>query len=479
MSAELPPWIAEPVLRPAWAVIRRRFEAQGLSPHGRVRVPTATRAERHAVGGLVGRTVTRDTVVVDLSALDERLRQRSGIGGLAPVLTALFGDDLRDRPALRAARLEARERPLQLAAELVDQPWTADWVAGMRSAGLLTGRAEADQVVRQAAAILDALLPAREQTSLGGNAARGRSEEPVASTAQPEEPPSKGATPRRDPPGGATGPATCSEGRHCDDPGAQRWNDSPDLLGAFQERTWSRVELGARLAGDAHALDQDRLLHHVVLRGLAAALGAPLPEGAAQREALWGGFGVEPDLLSRTCLVWGWEPDGSSPVEARLATAARGGDPIHVTAWDLRRLRPSAFAGPGRVLVCENPRVIEAIAEASAQAWTLICTSGEPNLVVGAVLAGFAEAGAELRYHGDFDWPGIAIANRVVARFGARPLLMSAEDYLAALRSDGRPLLGAEVDASWDPELAAAMRFHGRAVHEESVLEALLSAITQ
>lgn len=425
MTAELPPWIAEPALRPAWAVIRRRFEAQGLSPHGRVRVPTATRAERHAVGGLVGRTVTKDAVVVDLGALDERLRQRSGIGGLAPVLTALFGDDLRDRPALRAARVEARERPLQLAAELVDRPWTADWVAGMRSAGLLTGRAEADQVVRQAAAILDALLPARADTSLAGNAAGGLS---------------------------------------ADEP--------------FHERTWSRVELGARLAGDAHALDQDRLLHHVVLRGLAAAVGAPLPEGAAQREALWAGFGVEPDLLSRTCLVWGWEPDGSSPVEARLATAARAGDPIHVTAWDLRRLGPSAFAGPRRVLVCENPRVVEAIAEASAQAWTLICTSGEPNLVVGAVLAGLADAGAEIRYHGDFDWPGIAIANRVVARFGATPVLMSAEDYLAALRPDGPPLLGADVEASWDPELAAAMRLHGRAVHEESVLEALLSVIT-
>jgi len=37
-------------------------------------------------------------------------------------------------------------------------------------------------------------------------------------------------------------------------------------------RQQSRVELAARLLGDAHAVDTDRLLRGVVLRGLAAAI---------------------------------------------------------------------------------------------------------------------------------------------------------------------------------------------------------------
>jgi Protein of unknown function C-terminus (DUF2399) len=42
--------------------------------------------------------------------------------------------------------------------------------------------------------------------------------------------------------------------------------------------------------------------------------------------------------------------------------------------------------------------------------------------------------GAELWYHGDFDWPGVAIAVDVITRYGGRPWRMSASDYLSAAR---------------------------------------------
>jgi uncharacterized protein (TIGR02679 family) len=56
-----------------------------------------------------------------------------------------------------------------------------------------------------------------------------------------------------------------------------------------------------------------------------------------------------------------------------------------------------------------------------------VCTSGQPALVVLDVLA--ALRGAELRYHGDFDWPGIAIAHRLIATAGVQPWRMTAADY--------------------------------------------------
>jgi uncharacterized protein (TIGR02679 family) len=106
-----------------------------------------------------------------------------------------------------------------------------------------------------------------------------------------------------------------------------------------------------------------------------------------------------------------------------------------------------------------------------------VCTAGEPNLVVDAVLAGLAGAGAQLWYHGDFDWPGIAIANRIITRFGATPFQMSAADYAAAVRADA-PALGEQfTEPAWDAELGALMRRHDRAVHEESVLPGLLAAL--
>lgn len=130
------------------------------------------------------------------------------------------------------------------------------------------------------------------------------------------------------------------------------------------------------------------------------------------------------------------------------------------------------------MLVCENPRLVEALAERAVPGWTAVCTAGEPNLVVDKVLGRLCEEGADMRYHGDFDWPGLAIAQRVITKYGARPYRMTAADYVRAVRPDGPALMddqlkGSSGECSWDPELAAAMRAYGRAVHEESVLAAL------
>ena len=403
--SDLPAWLCDPALRPVWDRIRARFERNGLDPRCRVQVLAATRDERHALGALLGRTVTSASVRVDLAALDRRLRERSGVGGLETVLTVLYGAPPEDRAALRTARTRARERPLELALELVNTPWAAHWVAGLRRTGLLTNRANADGTVRDAALVLQA------------------------------------------------------------------------LVGASSEMQ-SRVELGARLLGDAHALDRDRLLHQVVLRGLAAAKGVPLPEGTREREWLWEEYGVSADLLSRTCLLWGLRlASVTDPVANRLAVATEAGDPVHLTAWDMRRVERLALSRGSRVLICENPRVVEAVAQSRVEGWAVVCTSGEPNLVVDDVLGRLAAAGAALRYHGDFDWPGVAIANRVIGRFEAEPWRMSASDYVAAVRPDGPPLVGAPVEPRWDAELGAAMRNHERAVHEESALAELVGEL--
>lgn len=404
--SDLPPWVTDPALGPSWERILARFEKGGLVAEGYVVLSLPTRAERQAVAALLGRTTVRERPRVDLAGLDRRLRERSGVGGLLPVLTRLTGRAPQDRPARRAARQVAREGPLTLAADLVREPWTDDWVAGLRRTGVLTSRPDAEQVVRDAARVLGAL-----------------------------------------PAPGAAG------------------------------HTISRVELGARLLGDAHALDRDRVLHHVVLRALAAAAGVPVPSSARDREELWAAVGVAPDLVSRTCLVWGLRLAGDSALARRLALAADVGDPVHVTDWDLRRADGFTALPGTRVLVCENPRVLEAVAERAVTGSAVVCTAGEPNLVVDQVLGHLASEGVELRYHGDFDWPGIALANRAIARHAVRPWRMAADDYLQVLSVGGTTLAGSPVEPTWDVELGAAMRRHERAVHEESVLSALIDEL--
>ena len=233
----------------------------------------------------------------------------------------------------------------------------------------------------------------------------------------------------------------------------------------------SRTELATGVGADAHALDDGTAAAALVLRALAARDGTAPPATTAERRAVWERHGVRVDLVSTTCLTLGLRAAGAGAL--RLDLAADAGDPVHLTPWDLRRL---VLTPPASVLVCENPRVLEAVAERLGGSVPTVCTSGQPALVVLDVLRALAPA--RLRYHGDFDWPGIAIANRLVAEAGVVPWRMGAEDYVEALRPAGLPLAGVPVEPAWDAELGAAMRHHAVAVHEEAVLGELVTALT-
>jgi uncharacterized protein (TIGR02679 family) len=235
----------------------------------------------------------------------------------------------------------------------------------------------------------------------------------------------------------------------------------------------ARTELAAAAAHDAHALDDDRRLSQLVLRALALRVNRPAPTSASERRGLWETVGVMTDSVSSTCLTRGLDVLDGWAGALRYRLAADSGDPIHVTWWDLRRGLEMAPAQ--EVFVCENPRVLEAIAERGLDGITVVCTSGRSTLVVLEVLRRLSGSGAHIRYHGDFDWPGVAMTNQLVAMFDVQPWRMSADDYLESPAC--LPLVGSEVLPVWDAELGAAMRHRGLAVHEEAVLGTLLDSL--
>ncbi len=391
---------------------RQALEA-GRAP-GSVTLRVPTPAQRAAVAGLLGRPPPRGgAVTVRLADVEAVLRHSGTAPDLASALALLDGP-LVDRGAERVSAAAEREAPYAAA-----QAWLASCPGGERPPW-----AE------------DWLSAVRRSGALA----------------------------------------------RVTDAGARSWlllqslSVAAELTSAPDPLPAARNELAARTCGDAHALDDGSLRSALVLRALALAAGAPRPDSAGTRRALWERFGVVADTVSSTCLVLGLRPRSSSPVAARLRAAADTGDPVHLTGWDLAR--GPLDVPPGlAVLVCENPRVLEALAQRGAGERAAVCTAGMPNLVVLRVLASLRTAGVVLRYHGDFDWPGIAIANRLVATAGCEPWRMGAADYLAGVGVDGLPLEGPAVRPSWDPALGEAMRRAGVAVHEEAVLAALLSSL--
>lgn len=243
-----------------------------------------------------------------------------------------------------------------------------------------------------------------------------------------------------------------------------------------------RTELANRTAGDSHCLDDGSLLSTLVLRAIALMASQPVPQSATERRALWERAGVLADEVSTTVMTLGLSPVGGSAVAEAVRLRCEAGCETHLTIRDLRRLDRIVPEGKA-VWVCENPRVLEAAMEAGSDA-AVVCTAGNPTVVVTMLLERLVTDGARLLYRGDFDWPGISIANRIVNAYGATPWRMGCGDYAAALAAAGTgvaqlPVLeGHPVPAVWDAELTTAMQRAGRAVHEEAMLDLLVGDLS-
>lgn len=237
-------------------------------------------------------------------------------------------------------------------------------------------------------------------------------------------------------------------------------------------------ELAAEITGDTKALNHGTVLSTLVLRGLAIKTGVGRPEWAEDRRDLWEESDVVVDDLASRVLVLNMPAVGPGLGEW-LTDAARFGVPFYITLHQLMEL-PLAVSG-ALVHVCENPAVLRrAAAELGAGSAALLCTEGRPSTAFHQLAGVIVSGGGELRYHGDFDWPGLAIASSVMHRHGARPWRMSAADYIAGVRADAEhvQLAGTPQPTPWDPELGEVMAATGRVVYEESVADALISDLS-
>ena len=234
----------------------------------------------------------------------------------------------------------------------------------------------------------------------------------------------------------------------------------------------TRSHLAAQRLGDAHALDPGSTVATLVLAVLRRdRAGEGDDEAEETVRELWAAAGVLVNELARPVLFLN--------LPGSVVGAAPSGEPAYLSLRALMRSAPIWGVASRDVFVCENPNLVAIAANAlGAQCAPLVCTDGMPAAAQRALLSQLAMAGARLRYHGDFDWPGIAIANTVIEAFGAAPWRFGAADYQASLHQGAgttRPLRGAAVNARWDRALTKAMQDHGRAIDEEALAADLIS----
>ncbi len=249
-----------------------------------------------------------------------------------------------------------------------------------------------------------------------------------------------------------------------------------DVLARLPARGIPLSELAALATGDAHALDPDRPLATLVIRATTRFGGERWDDAGSRRDA-WAALGVLCDELSAPVLLLNIRAAGESSTSRALRLHAEAGEPCFLSTRQVLRAGP-LFTPDGvglRVFVCENPSVVAAAANRLGPAChPLICIDGQPKTPARLLLNQLTAAGIGLLYHGDFDWPGLQIANTIITRHHATPWKMTTADYRRAAKG-ALALSGPPVAARWDDLLMPAMLALGRAVHEEQVLDELMS----
>ncbi len=240
-----------------------------------------------------------------------------------------------------------------------------------------------------------------------------------------------------------------------------------------------RAQLAAETLGNSHGLDTGEATATLVLAALRRQDGPAGPvstDGASESKPeerardVWARAGVLVNELARPALFLN--------LPRRDGGLFAPGEPGYASLRLLLRA-PPAWAVAGKdIHVCENPNLLAIAADhLGSRCAPLVCTDGMPAAAQRTLLTQLVAAKARLLYHGDFDWPGIRIANHVMRGYGARSWRFGTADYQAAVSSvplREHRLTGAPVSALWDDELAPAMRTRGVAIAEEGLTAFLL-----
>lgn len=420
-------------LQPVWAAARRHLDRQGSERRGAISRPSLDSGSVLALESLLGKRLAKR---LDLAEVEAALAALGVGDNLGEALARLGHPPSSDASARRAARARSASAraALERAVEPWDEPWVVEWAGGVVRAGLLGGLSggEVEGLTTDVRRLLDRLDELELRRTIG----RGDRK--------------------------AVDPAPCAS------PSGSHSSHRPlEPVGV------SRTELAAELFGSSHALDQGTKLASFVSRALQYRLGVGL-----DGRKLWEASGIQADRVSAPALTWAVPATGGSALDEAIRASARGRLPLHISLLAILRHPVEVPAGT-TVLVVENPRLVEAAAERGLEC-CVVAANGNPATAVTTLVGQMQQSGARVWYHGDFDVAGIAICRRM-HEMGCTPWMMDARHYEHAVRLADSSLVQLERSAKgcgptpWDPGLEAAFDDRRLIVHEEFVLDGVLS----
>lgn len=178
----------------------------------------------------------------------------------------------------------------------------------------------------------------------------------------------------------------------------------------------------AQRFGNAHTLDSDQPAGRLLLRAVRTLFYSVSDRQLdvalsprARIERAYANIGLLLDDLSSDVLVAGIALD-----QPWSAEAARVYDPVRLTLHALNRTSSARTTGAATVYAVENPvvfRILHERAQGANLHVPLVCASGQPSLAVQRLVELLASSGVAIRYSGDLDVRGYAIAHWFHGRY--------------------------------------------------------------
>lgn len=174
----------------------------------------------------------------------------------------------------------------------------------------------------------------------------------------------------------------------------------------------------ADMTKDPHAFDMDTRAGRLLQYAIAWIFSRTVPNSPEEKAELYYRAGLMIDDLSNQVLCCGLEAHAGGEPHAGWSGFSGKWQPISVPLAAISQVDKVTASG-GRVLVVENPSVVNLLAESCRKnEIALVCTFGQPNLTVYVLLDMVVKSGAKLFYSGDMDPEGLLIADRLKGRYG-------------------------------------------------------------
>lgn len=194
----------------------------------------------------------------------------------------------------------------------------------------------------------------------------------------------------------------------------------------------------ASVSGNPHYFDRGTVAGQLLTHAVCFWKNTDVPQSAYEWRECMQSVGIVPDNIASMVHVFGVRLETEDGLHPAYEAFYHRKEPYVLTAENLKSIT-GAKAEHNRVYVVENEMVFLYLVEnAKDRDVSILCTSGQLRAAAIRLLDHLAECGADICYSGDLDPAGMDIADRLWQRYGDRLHLwrMGSGDYRESMSGE-------------------------------------------